>query len=67
MGASLVLCIVTILGIYDATDHRIVQTHLFYRNCSSKVWSLLSVSITTSGEAAPFFTAWRVFQSKLLT
>ena len=33
----------------------------------SNVWSLLSVSITTLDDAVPFFTAWRVFQSKLLT
>jgi hypothetical protein len=33
----------------------------------SKVWSLLNVSMTTLGNAAPFFTARRVFQSKLLT
>jgi hypothetical protein len=32
----------------------------------SKVWSLLSVSIPTLDEAVPFFSAWRVFQSKLL-
>lgn len=32
----------------------------------SNVWSLLNVSMIAFGDAAPFFTAWRIFQSKLL-
>lgn len=48
-------------------EDKFVRNGLWHQLDYSKVCSLLSVSITTFDDAAPFFTAWRVFQSKVLT